>query len=98
MASPKHPQSITGLKISRTSVSNVKKVVSATTAIPTTFLHTPLISAAPSTASVRAKATPKKMARAHKPRALSTSALIFAKISSGGSIAPSASEQSILMK
>ncbi len=58
MASPKQPQSISGLNITSASVSRVKKHMKAVAAIAVAFLHTPVTRAAPIAVSAKASAVP----------------------------------------
>ena len=69
MASPKHPQSISGLKMTRRRVRSVKKLCSAMAHWATARRHTPVMSAVPMTVSARAKKTPMNFAEnPRKPR------------------------------
>ena len=69
ITSPKHPQSMAGLKIARKRVSTVKNPSRTVVMTATAFLQTPLISAAPRSASSRAKATATTFAAGiRKPR------------------------------
>ena len=62
MASPKHPQSITGLNISNRSVSNVKKARKQDTTHAVKRLHTPVMRATPDMVSTNANAVPANLA------------------------------------
>ena len=62
ITSPKHPQSIEGLKIARNNVIIVKKTISAEVATATNSLQTPLIIAVPRKASSKASSTPTALA------------------------------------
>ena len=69
IASPKHPQSISGLKITSSNVSRVKNPWRIKAAKATVFLHTPVMSAVPMIVSASANATPKNFdAGSMKPR------------------------------
>ena len=68
-ASPKHPQSITGLKMTRAAVSKVKKARNAEVTYATALRHTPVASAAPVRASASAASTPTVFAeKSRKPK------------------------------
>ena len=61
-ASPKHPQSITGLKITRASVTSVKSPTRQKVTTETILCAIPEISAQPVSVSTRARPTPAALA------------------------------------